>query len=418
MQRIVILFEKTIMYRFSINWLRVVYFNLMIVAFIGVILRYKIAFSLPFIQQKNLLHGHSHFAFAGWVTQALLFLLLKQLKHEEEEKIFKKYRWLLIGNLIAAWGMLLSFPFQGYGVYSISFSTLSIFISYIFAIFFWKDLNKQREKTIGGQVIKVALIFNILSSLGAFSLAAMMIKKIIIQKWSLLAIYFFLHFQYNGWFFFSCLGLLFLQLEKASINTKKLQFVFILFASACIPAYFLSALWLPIPFILYALILLAAVAQAWAWIILIKLITAAKKTILFFQTKYNYILVLVAIAFSIKLMLQLGSIIPQLSQVAFGFRPIIIGYLHLVLLAITSLFITGYFLKTMNPHFNKTAVTGIHIFVGGIILNELLLLVQGVSDMAYILVPFINEGLFIVALVLFSGIFIINYGLQKNSMNL
>jgi hypothetical protein len=406
------------MYRFSINWLRVVYFNLMIVAFIGVILRYKIAFSLPFIQQKNLLHGHSHFAFAGWVTQTLLFLLLKQLKHEEEEKIFKKYRWLLIGNLIAAWGMLLSFPFQGYGVYSISFSTLSIFISYIFAIFFWKDLNKQREKTIGGQVIKVALIFNILSSLGAFSLAAMMIKKIIIQKWSLLAIYFFLHFQYNGWFFFSCLGLLFLQLEKASINTKKLQFVFILFASACIPAYFLSALWLPIPFILYALILLAAVAQAWAWIILIKLITAAKKTILFFQTKYNYILVLVAIAFSIKLMLQLGSIIPQLSQVAFGFRPIIIGYLHLVLLAITSLFITGYFLKTMNPHFNKTAVTGIHIFVGGIILNELLLLVQGVSDMAYILVPFINEGLFIAALVLFSGIFIINYGLQKNSMNL
>ena len=49
------------------KWLRISLFNLMLVAFLGMILRYKILFSLPFLDQKHLLHAHSHFAFSGWV---------------------------------------------------------------------------------------------------------------------------------------------------------------------------------------------------------------------------------------------------------------------------------------------------------------------------------------------------------------
>ena len=46
--------------------------NLAIVALLGVIMRYKILYPLPFVDQKKFLHAHSHFAFSGWVTLALI----------------------------------------------------------------------------------------------------------------------------------------------------------------------------------------------------------------------------------------------------------------------------------------------------------------------------------------------------------
>jgi hypothetical protein len=64
------------------KWLQFSLFNLFLVALLGLTLRYKIAFSLPFIDQQFLLHGHSHFAFAGWVTQALMTLLIGYLSEK------------------------------------------------------------------------------------------------------------------------------------------------------------------------------------------------------------------------------------------------------------------------------------------------------------------------------------------------
>ncbi len=95
------------------KWLRIAILNLTIVSFIGIILRYKIAFSLPFIDQKQLLHGHSHFAFTGWVTAALMALMVAFLYIKGLTDAFKRYRWLLITNLISAYGMVLSFPVEG-----------------------------------------------------------------------------------------------------------------------------------------------------------------------------------------------------------------------------------------------------------------------------------------------------------------
>ena len=175
--------------------------NLLIVSFIGVILRYKIAFSLPFIDQKHLLHGHSHFAFAGWVTHALMVLLVAYLAAQKDESIYKRYRWVIVFNLIAAYGMLISFPLQGYGLFSIFFSNISIAVSYVFAFMFWKDLNKLPIKTVGHWWIKAALVFNVLSSLGAFSLAFMMVTKNLRQNWYLASVYFFFIFNIMAGFY-------------------------------------------------------------------------------------------------------------------------------------------------------------------------------------------------------------------------
>jgi hypothetical protein len=389
--------------------------NLLLVAAIGVILRYKIAFALPFIDQKHLLHGHSHFAFAGWITHALMLMLVAYLAKQKDESVYKRYRWVINANLITAYGMLISFPLQGYGVVSIIFSTLSIFVSYAFAILFWKDLNKLPGKKISHWWLKAALLFNVLSSAGAFGLAYMMATKNVHQNWYLAAVYFFLHFQYNGWFLFACMGL---ATEKFFIKVSAaiLKRIFWLFAAACIPAYFLSALWLPIPFWIYVLVVLAAFSQLAGWGIAV---SAIKKQLPFIGTLISplsrWLLLLSALAFSIKLLLQLGSTIPSLSNIAFGFRPIVIGYLHLILLGVISLFLLGFMIGENYIFPGRRTSTGIRIFTAGVIINELFLMIQGVAAMSYKPVPFINEALLLAASIIFAGIILLNISQQKNT---
>ena len=62
------------------HWCRISLFNLLVLSLIGVTLRYKIAYYFPYIDQKHLLHGHSHFAFAGWVSMALMVLMVHYLE--------------------------------------------------------------------------------------------------------------------------------------------------------------------------------------------------------------------------------------------------------------------------------------------------------------------------------------------------
>jgi len=401
------------------RWLRLSFFNLLLVSLIGVILRYKITFSFPFIDQKHLLHGHSHFAFSGWITHTLMVLLVNHLSMYKGEAVFHKYRFLLYANLFTAYGMLISFPIQGYGIWSISFSTLSIFTSYAFTIVYWKDLNSIHTKNLSRLWFKAALLFNVISSLGVFSLAFMMATKMVHQSWYLATVYFFLHFQYNGWFFFACMGLLVARIEHIAGIHKRLTNIFWLFCIACIPAYLLSALWLPIPPVIYWIVLLAAFAQVTGWIIFINLFARNNPSFTnSFPVAGRWLLLLSALTLSIKFLLQLGSTIPSLSQLAFGFRPIVIGYLHLVLLGVISIFLIGYILSFKLIKITKMVTIGVGVFVTGIFINELFLMVQGVAALSYHIIPFINESLLIAALIMFSGLVLMNFHYRYTEKNI
>ncbi len=385
------------------RWLKISFFNLTLVALIGVLMRYKIAFSFPYFDQKFLLHSHSHFAFAGWVTHTLMVLLVNSLAEKTSNFQYPKYRILLNANLLTAYGMLVGFLIQGYGFWSIIFSTLSIFISYAFAIIFWKDLNKSACQ-LSKKAFKAALVLNVISSIGPFALAFMMVTKNIHQNWYLVSVYYFLHFQYNGWFFFAILGLFFSKVEQFPFMRNKLLKIYRYFIAACIPAYFLSALWLPIPAWLYWVVVAAAIAQIVAWLTFLKLCKNYKRELAqVFQKKGRGLLLLSAFALTIKLLLQLGSTIPYLSQLAFGFHPIVIGYLHLVLLGVVSIFLIGYIISFKLIPVNFILLTGVIIFITGVILNEILLMIQGAASFYYMVTPYINEMLFITALILFAG---------------
>ena len=116
--------------------------NLLILSLVGIILRYKIILPLPFVNQKNLLHAHSHFAFSGWVSMALFTAIVWVLsKHATLD--LKKYERLFLLGQFASFGMLFTFPFFGYKLPSIFFSTVSVIFSYLFVYSAWKDMGKS-----------------------------------------------------------------------------------------------------------------------------------------------------------------------------------------------------------------------------------------------------------------------------------
>src|SRR4051812_34377131 len=95
------------------NWLLISLFNLFLVAVLGTLMRYKIGFPFPHFDQKNLQHAHSHFAFIGWITQALFVLIVHVIQRDQPEVKVAKYRILIIANLVCAYVMIFSFATGG-----------------------------------------------------------------------------------------------------------------------------------------------------------------------------------------------------------------------------------------------------------------------------------------------------------------
>ena len=390
------------------RWARLAALNLLIVSSIGVILRYKIAFSLPIIDHKYLLYGHSHFAFNGWVSLALFTGIVACL-NKHDEKPSPAYHWLFWLSQVASFGMLFTFPFMGYKLPSILFSTLAILFSYLFTAYAWKDFLKNRISSLISRWFKAGLVFFCLSSLGAFYLAWLMASRNLTQDLYIGSVYFFLHFQYNGWFLFAIFGLFFYQLNTFSVKLKENspRFLYQLLIYTCLPAFLLSALWMKLPNWLYWLATIAGWLQALALLLLWRLILPVWK-----QLKENLHPVtrrlwqLSFLALNIKFSLQALSTIPTLSHLAFGFRPLVIGYLHLVMLGFVSLFLIGYLIQqNFLSARSRVAITGIVIFVTGVVINEILLMAQGIAAIDDKSIPTVNDLLFGAALIMFGGLF-------------
>ncbi|HEU5365380.1 MAG TPA: hypothetical protein VFU62_07605, partial [Hanamia sp.] len=107
------------------TWIQTAIINFCVVALAGITMRYKINFPLPGANQKHLLYAHSNFAFMGWVTIALMVLMVNYLLRHDVVTNYRKYNWILITGCITAYGMFVTFIIQGYGYFSIAFSILS-----------------------------------------------------------------------------------------------------------------------------------------------------------------------------------------------------------------------------------------------------------------------------------------------------
>jgi hypothetical protein len=396
------------------QWLRIGLFNLALVALVGLLMRYNIAYSLPLLQQKNMLHAHSHFAFAGWISHSIIVMMTACMSRASGVNYFPRYRVPLIANLLTAYAMLIAFIMQGYALFSIVFSTLSVFVSWWYSVMFWKDLSRLKTAILPARVFKAALVFNVISAAGPFFLAYMMITKTATTDRYLSSIYYYLHFQYNGWFFFGCLTLFLFWLSGSAVSFRKYNIAFILFAAACIPAYFLSLLWLDLPSWFYGVVSLSALAQVIAGFLLVASpAKEARERASRLPGAAKLLLILAAIALSLKLVLQLGSAVPALSHLAFGSRPVIIGYLHLVLLGIITFFLLGFGVANYWLHTSQLFKAGLYTFIAGIVLNELMLMIQGIAALKYYAIPYANHLLLAIAFLMFAGALLVYLSQRK-----
>lgn len=338
--------------------LKIAVFNFFVVAVWGVIMRYKVLFPLHFLEQKNLIDAHSHFAFYGWITMAIYFLILHDLKSKAVRFNPIKYYAIAIINFLGAYGMLIAFTYKDYYWFSIVCSAVSLLASFAFYFCLMYDLKKEKFASkiwyLGG------LFLAVISSVGVFYLSYRTANKQLTDHIYYASIYYFLHFQYNGFYIFSCIGLLFSQLQKLGVvlTQKRNQLIFWLFFVSCLITYGLSILFLNIPDWVLALFALGTIIQIYGSVYLLQLFIGNRKLIKSNWPKMRYfILIFVGVAFVVKTLLQFASNSSDLNQYAFQYRAVAIGYFHLVLLTgIATLLLSELY---HSPYFKMAKIAGI-----------------------------------------------------------
>lgn len=387
------------------SWSNIALINLAIVATLGLLMRSKFIFSLPAVNFKHTLHAHSHFAFGGWVTLALLALMTYQLLPATMSKK-PIYKFLLSGILLNAIGMLVSFSCQGYGLFSITFSTLFIFVSYAFSIVFIKDMSKTRLPATIKILAVSSLVYLVLSSVGPFTLAYLMATRspnLILYKDS---IYTYLHLQYSGFFTLSIFALL---IHKLVIDNRTIRVFSALLNFSVIPSMFISYLWHYPGAGTYAIAIAGSLSLLACTFIFLKIIFVLREKFLTLRPTTRILVTIAMTAFVLKMLFQSLTIIPSLGELVFNNRPVIIGFLHLVLLAFISLYILGHFIEDELIELTIVAKIGLWLFVSGVVLNEIILLTQGLGFMLMLSSAITQWLLWIAAICLMSGALMLSF---------
>lgn len=385
---------------------------LLVAALAGVLLRLQFMHPIGMIKYKYLLHTHSHIALLGWVFNAL-FLGLTHSFLSESPDLKKSYHRLFILFQVTYIGMLASFPVQGYGVVSIFFSTLFLFVSYAFSYRLYNDVNSTHPLNhVSVRFVKAALFYLVLSSLGPWTLGLIMVTGNSDSQWYPLSIYFYLHFLYNGFFVFAIAGLIFKMLEKEGviINEKKSKLIFMLMHVSCLPAFLLSTLWLSPPAELHVAGGIAALLQVFALFLFSGIIYENREVLTHvFSKKTRILFVIAGAAYTIKVIMQVASAFPSLAMMAFYTqRFTIIGYLHLVMLGFVTTFLMAYFIYIKKFTFeNKGSVLGAGLFILGFLFSETVLFTQGVLTFNFhTSIEYYSETMFYTSLLMSFGLIV------------
>ncbi|MAU26000.1 MAG: hypothetical protein CMH48_15545 [Muricauda sp.] len=353
---------------------KIALFYFCLAAIFGVVLRL-----FPVVETqanyKFIVHTHSHIALLGWVYIALASLLYRCfIRTGTTDPTYLRIFWFTQLTLV---GMLFAFPFQGYALFSIIFSTLFLFASYWFLAFFLKNQSPALKKTPGLRCAKAALLYMVISSIGPWALGGIMNTLGAESVWYRMAIYFYLHFQYNGWMILALTALAFLMLERHKINLSKAQFkkFFLCLNMGIVLSLFLSTLWVEPPLFFYFLGGMGAILQlfAFAYLILLASPQISTKGLSTLQRK----LLKWAVVFLItKILLQLLTSLPYFAKVAASYLDLTIGYLHLTFLGVVSI---GLFLFLDYFGLLKLPRNAIGLYLTGFVGTETLIFYKGVA---------------------------------------
>jgi len=331
---------------------------------IGVMLRWHFISPIDWITYPYFLHVHSHMMFLGWVLNVLCISWVETQIEEGKRKRYIILLWII--QLTVA-GMTISFSLTGYEFFSIILSSLHTLLICIFSAWFFRDA-RNKPFALSRWFAKMALVFFMISMIGPFTLGPLMANGLAYTKWYYFAIYYYLHFQYNGTFTFGVLSLLFfvLQQHQISLNEVVIKKLGLLCFASVVLTYALSVLWAS-PSLLFNVIgLVGALLQLIGFIVLMWMITSPIKKNIAFPISIKWLIAISLFSLVLKLILQVLAAHPLIARMAYENRNYVIAYLHLVLLGMISSFLIGWMLhqkwiKAIHPLFLTGMLVG---FVG------------------------------------------------------
>jgi hypothetical protein len=360
----------------KIEWSKISLFFLFVVALIGTLLRSFSYFSSS-LEYSNLVHAHSHVAFQGWIYSILMLVLTTTFLNEYQiQKGIYKLQFKL--TIFIVFIILITFSIQGYALFSIISSTLFQFLNYWFIIRFLKDTKYLKKKFyLSLKFIRTGLYFGVLSTFIPYVVGVVSAKGLNGSELYKSLIYIFLHLQYNGWFLFVILGLLFhfLKSNRIKINSHYVNLFYILMKLLVIPSIILSLLGMSyskiieIPSYFIAIFLLIAIYLFYKSINFKDLIYKIhSKKILFKLYFYTFLFSLL-----LKLLLQFFSVFRNGYIDIFNNKSLILGYLHLNFIGLISFFILAFLIEIRWLPYNRYSKIGLTLFFFGFILTEIIL---------------------------------------------
>jgi hypothetical protein len=349
-------------------------FHFFMVSILGLVLRYSQAFGLSFINYKFLLHAHSHYAMGGWMFTGLFAAILSVFRVVNDGNE-KSYRSIFFLAQLGIAGMVFTFPFQGYGLWSILFSEVYVIATYWLTYQLWKDIKGDIASS---RFLKSALFFLVLSSLGPYAVGPMMANKMANSVWYHDAIYLYLHFQYNGWMVFAIAALVFKHLERKNLllNNRQAHVGWTLMNVSCVLTYFLSVLWSKPGVAFNILGGAGALMQIVGAYYLLKSVLPFRAFLHNSHRTVQALTIIALLALAVKILLQAISGLPVVADAAYRYPNFIIAYLHLVFIGFMSTGLFALFATWRLLSINRVSLFGILVFFSGFVITELLLVAQ------------------------------------------
>ena len=344
-------------------------------ALLGVLMRYFYLQEISFLKYNNLLHAHSHIAMLGWGFTALASTLV--FIFFPTAVLSRAFRYGLIGNIVSGLGMFLAFLLQGYAPISIGFSVLHVFIAYYFSWHFLKHLNGL-ESSNAVIFAKWAIYLMVFSTFGLWAVAPVSIILGKLHPLYFASIQFFLHFQFNGWFTFGILALLFNHSEKNGCNIRLPKGSILVLLISLILTYTLSITWSTPENFLFFLNSIGVLLQLVAFILIAKGVYQSSSFSFRIGTISYWLLLLGLMSLGLKVIIQAAVAIPIIAMVSYTIRNFVIGFIHLTMLGAFSLSLMAILhQQKLIPH-SAMANYGYRLLIIGFILTEGLLFLQGV----------------------------------------
>ena len=378
------------------------------IALLGLLLRLTPLRDLG-MPYSNILHAHSHVAFLGWLHGAFMaFISYIFLKDKLQTKQFK---WLYGFTIFNVTGIYIAFLIQGYKFFSILFLSLFLIATYWFLSFFYKNKQDVADYPATFRFVRTGLWLQFLSSFSPWSLGAIIKifgKKSDFYKFD---IFYYLHFQYNGWFLFATIAFTLFLLERRGITlpASKVDNLYKLMLIAVFLGYFSNILWAHPGWIYNVLALIGGAAEIGAFFILLLILKRYHNYLKHTISNFTYkVLMTVLLIFMIKTVLQFMGSLPYYADLTYTIRDFVIGYLHMIMLGIFTPFLLVVASELGFISLNKNYFS---IFYSGFVITESLIFFRAIMQWFKIGInpEIFNVFLFIFTLWMATGVWLMAF---------